>query len=578
MLGLPIFIATACALYPYREELNVTPLPENHLLTSFEFHSESQSFQPNETTRHYTVFPRSIGSLLDSTNTKEVHLRFANGWWDPEVYGRLPDNGEHSGGTGIELLAGIDADTQEMAFKEWKKLANGLSGIFCASLNFIDSDSTTIPHHLSSSGRYTFRSALAREPVCTENLTPFVKMLPSSGKTGIASLLDGHTVFDAQWTGMAIDAVKECSDGHCQYKLDQYVDTVVKVPKALARVKNQIPRPIAGDQLRCDPSKRHDAFHCFPLEDPKESRFDLKQVFGRVVEGKNMVSSSTKVCVGSQDSVWEAFAKLNHHEEPHSQVLLNGDNDYCFELENHHRVNLELVSNDSSQTVHSKAPILVSRSATGRSQDFGKMQSRLHNYSPEPVSVVYVESLPWFLRLFVNTMHITLRDSRTKKVHQTISISDNKALEKLKGKLYYQTAIDRKRPTHIELELEIPAYTIVTIGYEFEKSLLLYAEYPPDANHGFDIEPAAVYVYENGAVKYQARTTSLVVSLPTPDFSMPYNVIIITCTLMSLVFGAIFNMLAKRTVTEEEADKLVGEYGLQAKLKMFWRGEKQKKE
>lgn len=34
----------------------------------------------------------------------------------------------------------------------------------------------------------------------------------------------------------------------------------------------------------------------------------------------------------------------------------------------------------------------------------------------------------------------------------------------------------------------------------------------------------------------------LVVPIPLPDFSMPYNVIVITCTLMALSFGFIFNM------------------------------------
>lgn len=53
------------------------------------------------------------------------------------------------------------------------------------------------------------------------------------------------------------------------------------------------------------------------------------------------------------------------------------------------------------------------------------------------------------------------------------------------------------------------------------------------------------------------RTTTSLFTLPTPDFSMPYNVIILTSTVMSLAFGAIFNLLIKRTVTEEESDKLV---------------------
>ena len=34
----------------------------------------------------------------------------------------------------------------------------------------------------------------------------------------------------------------------------------------------------------------------------------------------------------------------------------------------------------------------------------------------------------------------------------------------------------------------------------------------------------------------------LLVPVPLPDFSMPYNVIVITCTLMALSFGFVFNI------------------------------------
>ena len=34
----------------------------------------------------------------------------------------------------------------------------------------------------------------------------------------------------------------------------------------------------------------------------------------------------------------------------------------------------------------------------------------------------------------------------------------------------------------------------------------------------------------------------------TPDFSMPYNVIIMSCTLIALIFGSVFNLLTRRFV------------------------------
>lgn len=52
------------------------------------------------------------------------------------------------------------------------------------------------------------------------------------------------------------------------------------------------------------------------------------------------------------------------------------------------------------------------------------------------------------------------------------------------------------------------------------------------------------------------RTTSLLLPLPTPDFSMPYNVIILTSTVMALAFGNIFNLLVRRFVGADEAEGL----------------------
>lgn len=43
-------------------------------------------------------------------------------------------------------------------------------------------------------------------------------------------------------------------------------------------------------------------------------------------------------------------------------------------------------------------------------------------------------------------------------------------------------------------------------------------------------------------------TESLLVSLPTPDFSMPYNVICLTCTVIAIAFGSIHNLTTRRFI------------------------------
>lgn len=122
-------------------------------------------------------------------------------------------------------------------------LSNALSGLFCASLNFIDSTKTVRPASTfesegdlpSSSNMHLMHGALPHEVVCTENLTPFLKLLPCKGKAGISSLLDGHKLFDASWQSMAVDVRPFCPDdgSECLLEIDQTVDMVLDIERSM---------------------------------------------------------------------------------------------------------------------------------------------------------------------------------------------------------------------------------------------------------------------------------------------------------------------------------------------------------
>ena len=134
--------------------------------------------------------------------------------------------------------------TCSRSFARWTTLNHALSGLFCASLNFIDSTRTTRPRMTfepdgsqtksSSAKLYLLAGNLPGEVVCTENLTPFLKLLPCKGNAGIASLLDGHKLFDASWQSMAIDFRSICpEDGStCTVELEQTVDMVLDTERS----------------------------------------------------------------------------------------------------------------------------------------------------------------------------------------------------------------------------------------------------------------------------------------------------------------------------------------------------------
>lgn len=565
----------------YAESLNLKPLPRNSLLATFQFDVESLPTKLgyyNETIEigdrsisdgtHYNYFPRSLGPIIESTNTRELHLRFTQGWWDSELWGRLPLNGLKSGGTGVEVSAVIEAPNLESAKKDWNKLSNSLSGFFCASLNFIDDTITTTPkHHSNNNGHfilnsnnnlYFLRAALPSEPICTENLTPFLKLLPTRGKAGISSLLEGHRVFDSLWHGMSIDVITECDevDSTCHLSMSQSVNSVIDIMRSIRKKKEGIPRPTPGDELRCDDSKVFNIWQCFPLGDPTNVTWDLETVFGRTINGPALIgdSKTTSINIEIDSNFWETDVIKSSDESSDVSALSMSPDSKSIEyfVDEPFKYNFKFTSSDSRKTAPIETPPLhVYRSLTGYSQDQGGFRVVLSNPSPsESIDFIYFETLPWYMRLYLNTLTMTVKDETG------FNEIDTEQSNYIKNR-YYKPAIDRTRPSHLEFSVSLPANTTMTLTYQFDKSLLLYAEYPPDANHGFAIDPAVISVLDEAKNSvYEMRTTSLLLYLPTPDFSMPYNVIILTCTVMSLAFGSIFNLLTKQVITEQEFEKI----------------------
>ncbi len=95
---------------------------------------------------------------------------------------------------------------------------------------------------------------------------------------------------------------------------------------------------------------------------------------------------------------------------------------------------------------------------------------------------------------------------------------------------------------------------------DVDKAFLRYTEHPPDAQRGWDLPPAVLTPLIVSAEQNNTRlssgyqlgepiyTTTLLVDVATPDFSMPYNVIIFTCSLVAFIFGSIFNLLTRKFV------------------------------
>ncbi|XP_041455384.1 GPI transamidase component PIG-T-like [Lytechinus variegatus] len=105
------------------------------------------------------------------------------------------------------------------------------------------------------------------------------------------------------------------------------------------------------------------------------------------------------------------------------------------------------------------------------------MSCLLRNNLDQPFKVIYTETFPWYMRLYLHTLQIRIGDS--------IIEPDN---------VFYMPGRDRSNPYLLEVVLTLPATSDMTLKIDFDKAFLRWTEYPPDANIGFFINSAIVSV------------------------------------------------------------------------------------
>lgn len=218
--------------------------------------------------------------------------------------------------------------------------------------------------------------------------------------------------------------------------------------------------------------------------------------------------------------------------------------------------------------------VSVRRHVRGFGVASGGLSVTITNSLPVPVYAIYLDTIPWHFRLYLHSLVIEVKE-RGKSGSRLIKPSW----------LHYQPAVDRLRPHHLELLIQLPANSEVEIRFSFDHQFLRWTEYPPDANHGLYITPASVTFFlpsesssnferflpkffellVSGKVGTSVEdadrrlemlanfqplclyTEPVLISMPTPDFSMPYNVVCLVSTVLSIAFGPIYNITTRRT-------------------------------
>uniref|UniRef100_A0A8C2FZ65 Phosphatidylinositol glycan anchor biosynthesis, class T n=1 Tax=Cyprinus carpio TaxID=7962 RepID=A0A8C2FZ65_CYPCA len=484
--------AAAAARDEFQEELVIRPLHSGDIYASFQFRTlwDTDFLQEGQKVSHYRLFPKSLGQVLSKFSVRELHISFTQGFWRTMQWGQpfIPSP------PGAELWV-------------W----------------FHD----TVNH------RFLRYATLPREIVCTENLTPWKKLLPCGSKAGLAVLLKSEKLFHSSFHSQAVHIRPVCQDEQCTSKAWELRQTLNVV------------------------------FDLYTAGQGKKE-WSLFKMFSRTLTEACPLATSSKVYVDITDNP-ELF-ELSPATPLLSQAVVLGDRRTysVFDLTRAETfgqlrsLNLLLRWKGDGEMLR---PLLhAERYVAGFGLQTGEIHTVIYNNHPyRAFPVLLMDSVPWYLQLYIHTLTVTSKSR------------DNKP-----SYIHYQPAKDRHRPHLLEMLIQLPPHSMTEVTVQFERALLKWTEYTPDPNHGFYVGSSVVSalvpsmvamstnftqdqplfssfvpVKEESSYFVRVYTEPLLVNLPTPDFSMPYNVICLTCTVVAVGYGSFYNLLTRTFQVDE---------------------------
>ncbi|KAK7504653.1 hypothetical protein BaRGS_00004139 [Batillaria attramentaria] len=536
----------------FHEELYVKPLQNGHVYYHFQFTTKwNVSVHSTSNFQHFRLFPKALGEVLTTYHVQEIHLTQTQGKWRHQAWGYPVEDAP----PGAQLWVWFKPTVKDVD-KTWADLVNAVSGLFCSSLNFLDAKATVTP-------RWSFRprgvtpkgyatnspfiryGALPREIVCTENLTPWKKLLPCDSKVGLATLFKAERLHDSDFHSLGLHFRPICADSSCKVEAVELTQTL---------------------SLVLDPSLGNNGYQ----------NWSIRKVFGQSLTSQCPLASSSKIFVdttANRDQV-----KFSLSPTPSEQLEVRRSSGRIQQLAVYNIgeliatrkvLSVSAQSNDRVEYgVAVSPPVYAHRYITGYGLENGGVSCLIFNTLDKPLHVLYMEMLPWFTRVFYKSLTVE---------------TGGKAVP---YKTFYVPGRDRERSYHLELSFVLAPNAVTKVSLQFERAFLKWTEYPPDANHGFYINSAVIsfqlptdsatlipplntstlqQAIVDGSQENFVRlyTEALLVSLPTPDFSMPYNVICLACTVIAIAFGSIHNLTTRSFVLFNPAEKK----GLMTRLK-----------
>lgn len=536
----------------YHENLFIRPLVDGKLFTQFQFRTiYRRDIKSLRWENKIQIFPLSIAELISASDANALHFSLTRGNWNYKNWGYA----SYISPPGSQIRVDF-SNLNKVPGKSWAKLINLLSGKFCASLQsasemMISSSKLFFADDPLSdnfnSSKQTYYANLPEETLCTENLTPWKKLLPCYSNSGLASLLNPKYILHSSFSSLSIDIEpQKCLDMSgrivvgCEQVQSTQVVTIVFNPLNLYEGKQtwSIAKIFGNSIKKLCPLASSSLIHV-DMTDLDDKKKIYPQSFHEL---KLDLHTSDSQVSKRNYAVFDLLSDTSSSKLNKSSFNLGVKQNQLFKY--------------TPSSIRPSFPVYLQTHIAGFGASYGTIVAKLTNNANETVTLTYIDTLPYFMRVYLHTLKIMTAKGNyvdPKRINFVPSRDNN--------------------PTLIEVTLQVPPNEELKLSYDFERVFLKWTDYKPGANKGVLIGSSSAKIShccqclnhltmptnsirsnttsikcssadEDDAFKVFSRPLLLI--QPTPDFSMPYNVICLFCSVLVAGFGPIYNLTTKK--------------------------------